>query len=258
MSQYLIRNVIYPRGHTFSAEDTFFRIILFKIFNRISTWELLEASLGTIRWSSYRYESYDRILAAAINSGKRIYSAAYIMPACGALAAGENIAGIFDSSKNGEWGLVAQLEKSSCMATAYEHLTSYPMMGSFLAYQYIIDLNYSTLIDFSEDEFVVPGPGARDGLRKVFTDPGEYSEAELIRYMADAQELQFNRLGLDFRSLWGRRLQLIDCQNLFCEVDNIHACIIQPSPASQAVAELSSVLAQLTLSRRRGFRRSGR
>ena len=25
--------------------------------------------------------------------------------------------------------------------------------------------------------------------------------------------------GLDFHSLWGRRLQLIDCQNLFCEVD---------------------------------------
>ena len=28
-----------------------------------------------------------------------------------------------------------------------------------------------------------------------------------------------DRLGLEFRSLWGRRLQLIDCQNLFCEVD---------------------------------------
>jgi len=24
---------------------------------------------------------------------------------------------------------------------------------------------------------------------------------------------------LPFRNLWGRRLQLIDCQNLFCEVD---------------------------------------
>ena len=24
---------------------------------------------------------------------------------------------------------------------------------------------------------------------------------------------------LDFQNLWGRRLQLIDCQNLFCEVD---------------------------------------
>lgn len=37
--------------------------------------------------------------------------------------------------------------------------------------------------------------------------------------MADSQEDQFERLGIQFESLSGRRLQLIDCQNLFCEVD---------------------------------------
>jgi hypothetical protein len=37
--------------------------------------------------------------------------------------------------------------------------------------------------------------------------------------MADRQEREFERLGLTFRSLFGRPLQLIDCQNLFCEVD---------------------------------------
>jgi hypothetical protein len=37
--------------------------------------------------------------------------------------------------------------------------------------------------------------------------------------MADIQDSEFKRLGLDFQPLWGRRLQLIDCQNLFCEVD---------------------------------------
>ena len=41
----------------------------------------------------------------------------------------------------------------------------------------------------------------------------------MIRFMADRQEVEFDRLGLEFRTLWGRRLQLIDCQNLFCEVD---------------------------------------
>lgn len=36
--------------------------------------------------------------------------------------------------------------------------------------------------------------------------------------MADNQEAEFERLNIDFKSLWGRRLQLIDCQNLFCEI----------------------------------------
>ena len=37
--------------------------------------------------------------------------------------------------------------------------------------------------------------------------------------VTERQEREFDRLGLDFKSLWGRPLQLIDCQNLFCEVD---------------------------------------
>ena len=36
--------------------------------------------------------------------------------------------------------------------------------------------------------------------------------------VTERQEDEFERLGLRFRDLWGRRLQLIDCQNLFCEV----------------------------------------
>jgi hypothetical protein len=65
----------------------------------------------------------------------------------------------------------------------------------------------------------MPGPGALDGIRKCFVDRGGLNEPEIIKFMAESQESEFERLGLNFRSLWGRPLQLIDCQNLFCEVD---------------------------------------
>jgi hypothetical protein len=93
------------------------------------------------------------------------------------------------------------------------------MIGNFLAYQLITDINYSTLTNFSEMEFTVPGPGARDGIQKCFSSLGKLSEADLIRMVADRQDSEFARLGLNFQSLWGRPLQLIDIQNLFCEVD---------------------------------------
>ncbi len=79
-------------------------------------------------------------------------------------------------------------------------------------------------------DFVIPGPGARDGLRKCFGDTGGLSDAELIRLMADRQEQECARLGLEFPSLWGRPLQLIDCQNLFCEVDK-YARVAHPEAA---------------------------
>src|SRR5271168_3018245 len=49
VSQYLIRNVIYSGEQ--SPEESFFRIILFKLFNRTETWEILLQELGQITWS---------------------------------------------------------------------------------------------------------------------------------------------------------------------------------------------------------------
>jgi hypothetical protein len=105
------------------------------------------------------------------------------------------------------------------MRRAFELLLSYQSIGDFLAYQFVTDLNYSPLLNFSEMDFVVPGPGARDGIRKCFTDLGGLNESEIIRVVADRQQAEFEQLGIPFQSLWGRPLQLIDCQNLFCEVD---------------------------------------
>ena len=101
----------------------------------------------------------------------------------------------------------------------YNTLLVYPTIGTFLAYQYAIDINYSELVNFDEMEFVVAGPGAKAGIRKCFSNPEVYSEEYIIRYMCEHQKAEFKRLGLDFVTLGGRDLQLIDCQNIFCETD---------------------------------------
>jgi hypothetical protein len=105
------------------------------------------------------------------------------------------------------------------MKEAFEAIKSYPGMGDFLAFQFLIDINYWTALDFDEMEFVVAGPGARDGIRKCFGPDSAGIEREVIEYMAASQDDHFQRLGLTFAGLFGRPLQLIDCQNLFCEVD---------------------------------------
>jgi hypothetical protein len=46
-------------------------------------------------------------------------------------------------------------------------------------------------------------------------------EVFVIHAVAEMADTEFSRLGLRFKDLWGRRLQLIDCQNLFCEVDKV-------------------------------------
>ncbi len=234
VSQYLIRHVIYRDDLPKSPREVFFRIILFKIFNRIETWELLERTLGPITFEDYRYATYDAVLAGARQKGRRIYSAAYIMPpgrhAFGRKAKHQNHLLLLERMMADQ--VAERLGQTRTMQEGFEKLRSYPTIGDFLAYQFITDINYSELTEFSEMDFVVPGPGARDGLRKCFVDPGGLNEPELIRLMADLQEKEFERLGLDFQSLWGRRLQLIDCQNLFCEIDK-YARVAHPQIAGR-------------------------
>lgn len=219
VSQYLIRKVIYEGKQ--SPEELFFRILLFKFFNKIETWELLKKDLGTITLAEYSFEHYDRILSRAINNGKPIYSAAYIMPSGGSslTPTKKHQMHLQLLEQMMRDALPLRLAEATSMGKAFDLLRSYRTIGDFLAYQYVTDLNYSPLLNFTEMEFVIPGPGARDGIRKCFSDIGGLNESEIIKLVADRQQAEFERMGLNFKSLWGRPLQLIDCQNLFCEVD---------------------------------------
>ena len=219
VSQFLIRRVIYEGDQ--SPEEVFFRTIMFKTFNKIETWRLLEGKLGAVTYADYSFKRYDRVLSAALKKGERVYSAAYIMPS-GGRSFGHRVKHR-NHLKLIELMMADSMPTRVCdarsMQQVFEMLRAYPMIGDFLAYQYATDLNYSVLTDFSEMSFTVPGPGARDGIRKCFSDYGGLTEVDLIKLMADRQAEEFESRGIDFQDLWGRPLQLIDIQNVFCEVD---------------------------------------
>lgn len=227
VSQYLIQKVIYHGDQ--SPSEVFFRTILFRIFNKVETWKLLESHLQKVTWRDFSFDVYDSILSSAMASGRRIYSAAYIMP---------SRSGVLQSTRKHRnhlnllqlmmrQCLPQRLTEASSAAQAFALLRGYPMVGDFLGFQFLTDLNYGFLLNFSEMDFVIPGPGAISGLRKCFTKTGGLSDADLIRLVAESQEAEFERRSLDFKGLWGRPLQLIDCQNLFCEVDK-YARVVHP------------------------------
>ncbi len=218
VSQYLIRNVLYAGEQ--QPDELFFRTILFRLFNRIDTWELLEQTLGELLAAEFKPSRYERVLDGAQREDKRIYSAAYIMPvAPGGQGRAKHLGHIRLLEQMLRDDLPQRLVDARSLRQGFEILRAYPMMGDFLAFQYIIDLNYSQLLNFSEMDFVVPGPGARRGIQKCFSDLAGLSEADVMRHVAESQYDEFEQRGLAFRDLWGRPLQLIDCQNLFCEVD---------------------------------------
>lgn len=220
VSQYLLRNVIY-NGQDYSKEDMLFRILLFKLFNKESTWELLIKNLKDIKLKNFDFLKCSEILNDAISKKESIYNDAYI--SCATKAFGyerkhENHLALLNKIFNVDKSYKKILEAKT-MQEAFNILKTYPLIGNFMAYQLVTDINYSDIVNWQESEFTMAGPGAIRGIKKCFIDKGNLSNEDIIRYMYENQNYEFKRLNLDFKKIKDRPLQLIDCQNIFCELD---------------------------------------
>ncbi len=216
VSQYLINRVQYDRDWNWL--DTFARTLVFKFFNRLDTWQYLMNHLGEIKLLDLKTKRIDRALEL-ISDQRPLYNAAYIMPPPNWLEGPkfkrhlELIRMMIDEK------IPQKIQAAASMCEAFSVLRNCPSIGDFLAYQLIIDLNYSPHLNFSENEFVAAGPGARRGLRKCFSQTVGLTDSQLIHWTAERQDAEFSSRGLVWVNLWGRPLQLIDIQNIFCEVD---------------------------------------
>ncbi len=105
-------------------------------------------------------DTLDHLLTQAMEDGVKIFSGAYIQSSAGADGSYKHTAWLQILGKMMSDGLPAKIAGCTSMEDAYWLLKSYEHLGPFLAYQYVTDLNYSPLTNFSESEFTVAGPGA--------------------------------------------------------------------------------------------------
>ena len=220
VSQYLLKNVIY-NGKKYSNEDMLFRILLFKLFNKESTWKLLINNFEDVTLKTFNMEEYSKVLEEAILNGVKIYNDAYI--SCANKAFGydrkhDNHLALLNKMFKGD-RIQEKIIKCKTMEEAFNIIKSYPLIGNFMSYQLVTDINYSEVVDWKEDEFTVVGPGSRRGIKKCFIDKGNMTDEDIIKYMYKHQDIEFKRLNLEFKRISNRPLQLIDCQNIFCELD---------------------------------------
>src|SRR6266540_1015842 len=222
VSQFMIRDVAYEYDPGSTARDRIFQIVAFRTFSNIQTWRGVKDELGgTPRLEHLRNGAFERALDQIKAANGGLYTGAFIL--CANKAFG------FDEKHRNHVGLFKYMFLDNACAeralqapsfeAVVELLESFPLMGPFMAYQTAIDLNYSELIDFSENDYTQAGPGALRGLQKAFTDLGDFTPAETILWMVERQEGEFARLNLPFNGLFGRKLHAIDCQGLFCELD---------------------------------------
>lgn len=238
VSQYLIRSVIYnDRGlsNDYDTEDIFWRILLFKHFNRIETWKMLEDEFGDITLD-IKFNDIIKFLNEKQAQGGLIYSNAYLLTAPivrhDSFVKRYGIRG--DSSKQEiylnvfrksifENGYLYTLLRSQSLEELVMGLQKIDTIAAFLSMQYALDFNYSPLFNFDENDFNLPGKGAVRGMLRCFDmkKNNPKTQLEILRWL----QLNFDELvnlylgDNNIRFLPGRKPSLADLQNCFCETD---------------------------------------
>jgi hypothetical protein len=217
VSQYLLGNVIYD-GVQREPVDDVLRVLLFKVFNRVGTWERLVEAIGDITADSFIEADAVAVLDDCMRRHERVYSAAYIVPPVPGSQGRKHVGHLRLLVERLESGDLDRLLQRQSLGEVIATLRSWPGFGPFLSYQLAIDLNYTPHLRFDEDDDVVAGPGARDGLSKCFGSARTTEPERLIRAVAEVQHDAFAKRNLNFAGLWGRPMKLIDVQNVFCEI----------------------------------------
>ncbi|KAH7887814.1 hypothetical protein F5I97DRAFT_900768 [Phlebopus sp. FC_14] len=219
VSQFLITEVI-EKGSQKPAEVTF-RVLLFSTYTSINTYKTLQREIQPFTWERYSRSNYEKVLRRLYNSGVSIYTGAYQKPAP-ELGFPENFMNHLAFLEVLMQELPDQLKKAKYMADVFQWLRTFKSMGDFTAYQLILNLSYSNVLNFSEYDFVVVGTGSRRGLQRCFGNNIPRSlEVDLVRYMQLYQEDHFTRLGIVFNGLGEHRrpMMLCDIEHTLCELD---------------------------------------
>ncbi|KAI0073262.1 hypothetical protein K474DRAFT_1666813 [Panus rudis PR-1116 ss-1] len=220
VTQYILQNVI-GKGSR-DLYESCFRVLLFRTFNRIETWEYLEEQLGDLTWRDFDVRQYEKVLSKVDGA---LYGPVYIIPAPG-----------FGWPKNYsnhlrliqmmmQEDIPKALKRFQYLKDAHGYICMYPGVGDFTGFQYILDLNMLPHFDWSENEWAALGPGSTSCLVKMFGKAVHGHEDAAMRYLRDTQLSHFTRLGIhpdQIPRLCGSRgagLSIVDIEHALCECD---------------------------------------
>ena len=134
VTQYVLRRVV--NGGPGNLEDDVFRVLLFRTFNSIDTWEHLEAEVGEISWRTFDLAVYERVLTKGAQRGA-LYNHAYIIPASDLGGpTGRNFENHLRLIKlMMDQDLPMKLQQFEYLRDAHGYICLYPMIGSFTGFQ---------------------------------------------------------------------------------------------------------------------------
>lgn len=232
---WLIRNV--TANPEVSYEDKLMNCILFRLFNKHETSELISQP---IRFNKrYDPEAYRAVFEAVevtephfvfftgafITGGMKRALKWYLPKGTEEDSMPMRVMKFMEYLYND--GVVKKIKACKDQKAVYDLLRGYLGIGDFLAYQMFVDMTYIEEFPFSENEFTAAGPGCKMGLTFLFEDRDGMSYEECLFWLRenlgdlfqDVLDKPWNPQEL-FKDLpeHDRCLNVMSLENCFCEL----------------------------------------
>lgn len=232
---WLIRNV--TSNPKVSYEDKLMNCILFRLFNKHETSELISQPI-------HFSKKYDPEVYRAVFKATEVHDPHYIFFTGAFITGGMKRALKWYLPKGTEEdsmpmrvmkfmeylyndGVVDKIKACMTQKSVYDLLRGYLGIGDFLAYQMFVDMTYIKEFPFSENEFTAAGPGCKNGLNYLFIDRDGMTYEECLFWLREnLGDLFQDVLGKPwdpdklFRDLpeYDRCLNVMSLENCFCEL----------------------------------------
>lgn len=238
-TKWLIQNI--TSNSKLSYEDKLLNCILFRLFNKHETAELIGMPIEFTKFympEIYRFAFAKQqklnpkyvFFTGAFNTGGLKRALKWYLPEGRADSMEMRV--MYFMQYLLDEGITHYLTASDAESpeAVCELLQSYMGIGEFLSYQMFVDMTYIEKFPFSENEFTIAGPGAKLGLKFLFDDIANMSAEELIFWLRDNWEAlnQYNtqkgnkhtvspKILMEDLPEDDRRMNVMSLENCMCE-----------------------------------------
>lgn len=218
-SQYLIKNVIWKGSD--STIEQFYRILLFRLFNRITTWDTFSEASELI-WAEHDHGYLIKVIDSITDAKEPLFTASYSSPQTGALhvypgtTTAHRMIGLIERILQSD--ILDKIFHAENMKEIVAALKIAPGIGDFLGNQIALDFTYTQWgKKFATDDWTVPGPGAVSGLKLIYNSKAGLSTLETLQHFHSSIPAGLERYGLTFNGLQTWPFSISDTEHWICE-----------------------------------------
>ena len=203
--------------------DVIYMVVTYRLINRIKTFE----DFGD-HWGLANQELFMKYLDKRMKEGKTVFTHAHIT------MGRERLKTLLSELARSIETITDRILMAQTLEECVDVFESFNNIKSFFSWQIVCDLLEFNIIKMSENSWVVLGPGARAGLKRIFGDVStREEELHFTKLLVTILPYCMKTLGVSFKEFLDKPLTLKHVEHGLCEYEKYFRLAVGESPTGR-------------------------